>query len=119
MKRLYEASSGVSEEIKESVVKELRLGYMNLDEGMFEQARINFQLAISLDPKCADAYWGLMLLKLKIQNEDDLTENPVTYKNAINLPEYQKAMETASEEKEKIYDALMEGVRAVNAGDNY
>ena len=119
MKRFYEASSGVDEETAKSVVKELRLGYMNLDEGMFEQARINFQLAISLDPKCADAYWGLMLFKLNIKNEDDLTENPLDYKNAINLAEYKKAMECAGDDKKKIFDTLMEGVRAVNAGDNY
>lgn len=119
MKRFYEASSEAQEEVKEKVVKELRLGYMNLEEGMFQQAKINFQLAISYDPKCADAYWGLMLHNLQIKDEDDLMDEPIKFKDSINLPEYQKAMEFADESKKKVYDTLMEGVRAVNAGDEY
>lgn len=119
MKRMYQASLGLSEEVELSVIKELRLGYLNLSEGMFEQARLNFIVALTLDNKCADAAWGAMLCKLQAKDEDDLTRDPITYKNAINLPEYKNAIDFADEAQKKIFDSLMEGVIAVNAGDNY
>ena len=56
--RLYQASKSAPEDRKLQVLKELRLGYLNLSEGMFEQARLNFLLALQYDSKCADAYWG-------------------------------------------------------------
>lgn len=118
MKRRYEASDSLSEEVKIKVEKELRLGYLNLAEMFFEQAKINFTLALQYDSSCADAYWGLMLCKYQAKSEDLLFENPVVYKDVVLLPEYEKAMELASKEKRKIYEQILERIYAILQGEN-
>lgn len=65
MKRELKVSDGVPE----SALKELKLGYINLADGFFDLAQTNFDLVILSDPKCADAFWGLMLCKCHIRNE--------------------------------------------------
>lgn len=119
MKRTYIATSTLSQDEQEKTQKELKLGYLNLTEGMFEQAKINFMLALQFDSRCADAYWGLMLVKFQIKNEDELKVNPLTYKSAIFLPECEKALEFAEENQKKVFDNLLESVYKVNEGDNY
>jgi hypothetical protein len=118
MKRRYEASDSLNEEDKLRVEKELRLGYLNLGELFFEQARLNFTLALQYDSKCADAYWGLMLCKFQAKSEDLLFENPVVYKDVVLLPEYEKAMTFASEEKRKIYEQILERIYAIIKGES-
>ena len=118
MKRRYEASESLSEENKVKVEKELRLGYLNLSELFFDQAKLNFTLALQYDSSCADAYWGLMLCKYQAKSEDLLFENPVIYKDVVMLPEYEKAMTFASKEKKKVYDQILERVYAIIKGES-
>lgn len=118
MKRRYEASDSLSDEEKLRVEKELRLGYLNLTEMFFEQARLNFSLALQYDSSCADAYWGLMLCKYQAKSEDLLFENPVVYKDVVLLPEYEKAMHYASNEKRKIYEQILERIYAIVQGES-
>lgn len=118
MKRIYEASDSLSEEDKLKVEKELRLGYLNLGELFFDQAKLNFTLALEYDNTCADAYWGLMLCKYQAKSEDLLFENPVVYKDVVMLPEYEKAMMYASEEKRKLFDQILERIYAIVKGEN-
>lgn len=119
MKRTYQVSSDVPENERPKALKELKLGYLNLSDEMFEQAEMNFLLALQFDKKCADAYWGQMLAKFQIANEDDLYTNPVTYKSAIYLPECQNALQFADENQKKIFDSLLESIYKINEGDNY
>ena len=119
MKRQYQTSENVKEEDKNLVIKELKLGYMNLSEGLFEQARQNFLLASQIDQKCADAFWGLMLEKENIKDEDDLFENPVKYKEIVYTEYYDKAMMNANETQKACYNQILERINAINEGDNY
>ena len=119
MKRQYQASANVKEEVKDLVEKELKLGYMNLSEELFEQARMNFLLATQLDPTCADAFWGLMLEKENIKSEDDLFENPVKYKEIVYTEYFDKAMLNANETQKACYNQILERIYAINEGDNY
>jgi hypothetical protein len=119
MKRKYQSSHDLDEGTQTKVVKELRLGYMNLSEGMFEQAKINFSLALQFDSRCADAFWGQMLTKLSLKSEDALLDDPLGHKSALYLPECRSALEFASDEQRAIYEKLLEGIVAINSGDNY
>jgi len=119
MKRTYQPSQGLSEELAEKVSKELKLGYLNLSDKFFEQAKINFLLALHLDDKCADAYWGLMLVKFGLESEDFLYSEPVKYKSVLLLPECQKALELADETLRKKYDDLLERINKIQEGESY
>ena len=119
MKRTYQTSKDLPESEVVKVLKELKPGYLNLSDGMFEQAKMNFLIALQFDSKCSDAYWGLMLVKFQITNEDELFANPVTYKSAIYLPECENALQLADETQKKIYDGLLERIYKINEGDNY
>lgn len=119
MKRSYVASEKLSGEEKLKVEKELELGYMNLSELLFDQARINFLLALQYDSSCADAYWGLILVKFQLKSEDELFENPLVYKDVVFLKEYERAMQFANENQKNIYNQILERIYAVNEGDKY
>lgn len=119
MKRQYQGSQNLSEEKKVRVDKELKLGFLNLSEGFFEQAKMNFELALQFDPNAPDGFWGLMLAKLGATNEDDLNEYPMKFKDAVNMQECQSAQENASEDLKKIYQSLLENVMKVSNGENY
>ena len=117
MKRTYQVSAGIAD--KERALKELNLGYLNLEDKMFEQAKLSFGIVLQYDPKCADAYWGLMLAKFQLSNENDLTNNAVLYKTAIYLPEYDNAMKYADKDQKSRFDDMLENVYRINAGDNF
>ncbi len=119
MKRNHVASAGLEEETKRNVEIELDLGYLNLSDEFFEQAEQNFTRAISLDEKCADAWWGMMLSKFQISNEDQLFAEPVKFKSVLLLPECQNALEFANAEQKNIYADLLERINKINEGDNY
>ncbi len=117
MKRTYQVSADVAE--KEKALKELNLGYLNLEDRMFEQAKLSFEIVLQFDPKCADAYWGLMLTKFQLSNENDLTDNAILYKTAIYLPEYENAMNYADKNQKKRFEDMLENIHKINAGDNF
>ncbi len=117
--RMYQASDSVKPERQPRVLKELRLGYLNLSEGMFEQARLNFLLALQYDSKCADAYWGLMLYKLKIKDEGELLKDPMAYKDIMTMAECQNAFTFGDDGQKKIYEDLLEGVNKIVMGNDY
>lgn len=119
MKRSLFMSDGLSDFDQRRVLNELKLGYLNLEDEMFEQAKLNFQLVLQIDKKNADAYWGLMLVKFQLKSEELLFTDAVTYKSAIYLPEYEKAMQLAQEKQVKIYEGLMQRIYEINQGDNY
>lgn len=119
MKRTYQASNNLSDDLKSKVEKELKLGYLNLEDGCFDQAKLNFDVAIGFDEKCADAFWGLMLVKFQIENEDALDQNPVKFKEVLFLPECQKALEFAEKTQKKKFESLLQRIRQINDGENY
>lgn len=119
MKRRYQTSPDLNPEDKTKTMKELNLGYLNLSDEMFEQAKTNFLLALQYDSKCADAYWGLMLVKFQLGNEDELYSNPVKYKSAIFLPECQSALQFADDNQRAKYEDLLERIDKINSGENY
>ncbi len=119
MKRSLFVSDNLSSVDEKRVLNELKLGYLNLEDEMFEQAKLNFQLVLQIDKKNADAYWGLMLVKFQLTSEELLFSDAATYKSAIYLPEYLKAMEFAQDRQSKIYEGLMQRIYEINQGDNY
>ena len=119
MKRSYSVSQNLAEELKEKTLKELKLGYINLSESMFDQAKMNFELVIEYDKECSDAYWGLMLVKLNCSNEDFLYSSPMTYRCALNLNECASAIQFATDTQKKQYLDLLERIIQISEGDNY
>lgn len=119
MRRTLQTSSLCAEENKDAAKKELALGYINLSDEMFDQALLNFHLATKLDPRCADAYWGLMLAKSKVRNEELLYSEPVKFKGVVYLEEYRKAMDFAEENQKKQFENLLTQINQVNSGDEY
>ncbi len=119
MKRTYQISSNLDKQISEKAQRELNLGYLNLSDECFEQAKMNFLLTLQYDNKCADAYWGLMLVKFSLSNEDELFSNPIKYKSAIHLPECEQALNNADEGLKNKYMSLLERIYKINEGDNY
>ncbi len=119
MKRQYKTSAELPESEVAKTIRELKLGYLNLSDGMFEQAETNFLLVLQYDSKCADAYWGLMLVKFQLTNEDELYSNPVMYKSAIYLPECDKALTFAEDNQRKQFESILERIYKINEGDNY
>ena len=119
MKRTYHASRKVSGERAQKVEKELKLGYINLEDGCFEQAKMNFLLVLEWDKDCADAYWGLMLEKFQLTNEDELFTNPVAYKSAIFLPECEKALALADKNTLNSFKSMLDKIYQINEGDKY
>lgn len=119
MKRTYECSADLSEELKEKVSKELNLGFLNLSDGFFPQAEMNFKVALEFDKTCPDAFWGLCLVGLKLENEDELYSNPVKYKDVLKMEECHKALENASEDLRNKYESLLERIYKINEGENY
>lgn len=115
MKRELKVSEGVGE----NTLKELKLGYINLADGFFDLAQTNFDLVILSDPKCADAFWGLMLCKCHIRNEDVLLTNATLYKNVVFLKEYQNALVYADDDQKMIYNNLLSEIMKINSGEGY
>lgn len=116
MNREYYASPNVTDEvIRQKVVDELNLGYFNLSDGLFEQAKLNFSLALQFDKRCSEAYWGLALCKLQIRDESVLNEKPSTYKNITGLSEYKKALDYATEKQKKVYKRLTEQIMIIHS----
>ena len=104
---------------RESVLNELKLGYINLADGLFSLARVNFNMVIHADPTSADAYWGVMLAENEIPREEMLKTSPMQYKDVIKSNEYENAMEYADVEQKKIYLELASEVIKLNEAENY
>ncbi len=119
MKRTYQASTNLDKETTEKVLRELKLGYLNLEDGFFDEAETNFRLSLEFDPNCADAWWGLSLSKFQISNEDQLFSNPMQYKNITMLDECKNALEFADNSQKNIFKSLLESIDKINEGDNY
>ena len=119
MKRSLFVSENLDEESRSRVLNELKLGYLNLQDEMFKQAKLNFDIALQIDNTCAEAYWGLMLVKFQLKSEELLFTEAVQNKSVIFLPEYAKALEYANETQKKIYENLLERIRDINQGDLY
>lgn len=119
MRRSCFVSQGLSEEAQHKCLKELQLGFLNLEDEMFEQADLNFSVALKYDKNCAEAYWGKTLTKFQIKSEDLLYIEPVKYQSVLLLPECQKALELANESQKKIYQNILEKIYLINQGENY
>lgn len=119
MLRTYKFSKNLEEDKQTAVSKELQLGYLNLSDGFFDEAKANFVVALSLDPKCPDAFWGMMLSKSGIKNEDWLIDEAMKYSNIIYLPECKQAIENADDDLKKIYKQLLEEIYKIKEGDKY
>ena len=104
---------------KESTLKELKLGYLNLAGGLFGLAQTNFDMVILSDPENADAFWGLILCKCQIRNEQALKHNATLYKNIVYLKEYENALNYADETQKAIFENLTSEIKKINEGDNY
>lgn len=119
MRREHTLSKNYTSEDADSLRKELKLGYINLEDGLFDLAQMNFEIVLRSCEDCADAYFGLMLCKLQLANENELSRNPTKYKNAISLAECEKALKFADENQKNIYNTLLEQIYKINEGDNY
>lgn len=119
MLRAYKVSTNLQPQNAERALKELKLGYLNLSDGFFEQAKQNFDIVLMLDPNCADAFWGQMLAKLEIDNENKLYSQPVKYKHVLGMEECQRALECPDQGTKNKYNDLLERIYQINEGENY
>ena len=119
MKRAYQTSEGLDPQLSVKAEKQLQLGFLNLSEGLFDLAKTNFQLAIEYDKKCADGFWGIMLAKLKVKNEDELYDDAAKFASAQLPEESEKALEYANEAQKNIYQKLLENILKISEGENY
>lgn len=117
MKREYKVSKDCHN--PESTLKELKLGYINLSDGLFDLAQMNFDMVIHSDPYCADAFWGLILCKYQIRNEDVLLTNATAYKDLVYLKEYENAMLYADENQKANFESLLTEIKKINTGNDY
>ncbi|MBP3619656.1 MAG: hypothetical protein J6J24_03245 [Clostridia bacterium] len=118
MKRTLRLSPSCSEEIESSLLKELMLGYYNLEDQMFDQAMMNFKVVIKFDSQCADAYWGLMLAKCQIASEESLFTQAQSYKHIVQLPEFENALKFAQGNQRKQYEGLIAPIRKLIAKED-
>ena len=112
-------SVSVSAKDPENALRELKLGYINLEDGLFKNAEVDFDMVLLLDPECADAFWGLMLAKKKIRREEALKTNAVLYKDIVKLKEYDKEMGFAEDTKKEHYKNLLGEIQKLNEDDKY
>ena len=104
---------------KEKLLRELKLGYLNLSDGLFDEAQMCFDVALCFDENCAEAFWGKMLAKLQVKEEDFLNSQANDFKLATQLVECEKALKLASEEQKKVYENLLAQINKINQGENY
>ncbi len=119
MLRQLFVSKDLDEQLSMKLQKELKLGYINLQDQMWEQAKLCFNLILQADEKCADAYWGIMLANLELSNENDLSSDPLKFKDVLQMPELRKALQNANQSQTKIYTDILENIIKINVGDNY
>lgn len=113
MRRTLLCSVSCIEPTRTKVLKELTLGYLNLEDGMFGQAMLNFKLALQYDKTCADAFWGIVLAKCQIKSEDTLFTEAEKFTHIVQLPEFENAIKFAQETQKKQYENLVEPIRKI------
>ena len=94
----------------EDTFRELKLGYLNVKEEMYDLAQTNFDLVIIADKTCADAFWGLMLCKLQVNDENVFVAEPDKYTSVFRLKEYQNAMKYATKEQKATYTNFIKDI---------
>lgn len=81
-----------------------------LKDGDFFNAEIYFNKTLDADPKCSQAYWGLLLCKYRSKNNTEFVSNAVYVRKELKSnTEFLNACETATEEELAIYKK-MEGI---------
>lgn len=119
MLRKMFVSQNLPAEESDKILRELKLGYINLKEKYFDLAKQNFQLVLEFDPNCSEGFWGLALANDNVANESELYSDPAKHKNFINTCECQNALKFAQEDQKNIYNDLLTKVYQINEGNNY
>ena len=69
---------------------------ISLRDGYFEKAKGYFNKALDINPRCAQAYWGLLLCKYQAKNDADLVDKTSgRISNIENIPEYKNSLKYA------------------------
>ena len=78
-----------------------------LKDGDFFNAEIYFNRTLDTDPKCSQAYWGLLLCKYKSKNNTEFVSNAVYVRKELKSnTEFLNACDTATEEELAIYKKM-------------
>lgn len=103
----------------EDTLRELKLGYLNIKDGMFDLAQTNFDMVIISDKTCADAFWGLMLCKLQVRDENVFITDAEKYTKIFHLKEYQNAIKYANKEQKATYVNFIKDIPGYEMADDY
>lgn len=88
----YKQESKAIEETSSPTVPLLRRAEIFLEDGDFNSADEYFNRVLDMDPECAKAYIGRLLVELKLKNEDELASCAV---NIVEYGNYKKAVRFA------------------------
>lgn len=95
-KQRVEISGTVNVDGVASLEATLERAYIFLADADFFNAKIYFNRVLDLNPKCAKAYWGLLLCDLEVENDEELRTLCV---DLTKFSEFEKAMIYANEEE--------------------
>ena len=76
---------------------------MFLDGYNFSNAEDYYDRVLDLNPKCADAYWGLLKCKLRVPKDADLQRLP---RPLTGYDQYQHAVKFANDEQKDYYTSI-------------
>lgn len=86
----------------------LKRAYMFLEDGEWEDANEYCEKVLDIDPECAEAYLGKLMVEVKVKNIDFLSNLQFSFEKSKN---YLKAIRFADDDLKKKLDDTLEAVR--------
>lgn len=88
-----------------------------LEQSDFEHAKDYYNKALDIQPRCSKAYWGLLLCKEQVQNNNQLISKIRFGANHFlqkleSIPEYKNALKYASPSERQEYLAIVQRLEA-------
>ena len=86
----------------------LKRAYMFLEDGEWEDANEYCEKVLDIDPECAEAYLGKLMIEVKVKNIDFLSNLQFSFEKSKN---YLKAIRFADDDLKKKLDDILEVMR--------
>lgn len=87
-----------------------------LEQKDFENAKEYYNKALDVQPRCAKAYWGLLLCKKFVSNNSTLIQlylnNPWIGIEFVNFPEYKNALQFANSDERNEYLSVIQQIES-------
>ncbi len=78
-----------------------------LKDGNYEESRNYFNRALDANPKCSQAYWGLLLCRLRVRSNKELVSKAIETRTVLSKSsEFKNAYYYATEKEKKRYAEL-------------